>query len=120
MSLTGKLPAQAATVSERLARVITALPRSTPAALEAVCKSMLIDVTGICISARQSDFMQSTLAATDEPGNCTVIGQPAGRSLGMAAICNGTAAHGDDFDDTFEGGPAHAGAVIRHPPTQEG
>ena len=30
----------------------------------------------------------------------------------MAAICNGTAAHGDDFDDTFEGGPAHAGAVV--------
>ncbi len=25
---------------------------------------------------------------------------------------NGTAAHGEDFDDTFEGGPVHAGAVI--------
>ena len=112
MSPTSKLPAQAATISERLALAIAALPRSTPAAFEAVCKSMLIDVTGICISARHSDFMQSTLAATDEPGNCTVIGQPTGRSLGMAALCNGTAAHGDDFDDTFEGGPAHAGAVI--------
>ena len=28
------------------------------------------------------------------------------------AFVNGTAAHGEDFDDTFEGGPVHAGAVI--------
>ena len=101
-----------ATVSEQIATVIAALPRATPPAMERICQSLLIDVTGICISARQSDFMQATLAATDEPGNCTVIGQQASRSLGMAAICNGTAAHGDDFDDTFEGGPAHAGAVV--------
>ena len=100
------------TVSEKIAAVIAQLSRTTPRATEAVCQSLLIDVTGICISARQSDFMRATLAATDEPGNCTVIGQQTGRSLGMAAICNGTAAHGDDFDDTFEGGPAHAGAVV--------
>src|SRR5262249_41476309 len=29
-----------------------------------------------------------------------------------AACVNGTAAHGEDFDDTFEGGPVHAGAVV--------
>ena len=103
---------QALTVSEEIATVIAQLLRTTPPATMAVCNSLLIDVTGICISARNSDFMQATLAATDEPGACTVIGQPSGRSLGMAAMCNGTAAHGDDFDDTYEGGPAHAGAVI--------
>ena len=27
-------------------------------------------------------------------------------------MINGTAAHGEDFDDTFEGGPVHAGAVV--------
>lgn len=99
-------------VSEQLAAVIAALPPVTPAAMEMVCQSLLIDVAGICISARHSDFMQATLAATDEFGGCTVIGQAAGRSLGMAALCNGTAAHGDDYDDTYEGGPAHAGAVV--------
>jgi 2-methylcitrate dehydratase PrpD len=99
-------------VSERLAAAIAALPLVTPAPMEAVVKALLIDVAGICISARNSDFMQATLAATDEAGSCTVIGQPDGRTLGMAAICNGTAAHGDDFDDTYEGGPAHAGAVV--------
>jgi len=112
MSQTDKALTQPATVSEQLAAVIAALPRITPPGAEVVCKSLLIDVAGICMSARHSDFMQSTLAATDEPGACTVIGQSAGRSLGMAALCNGTAAHGDDFDDTYEGGPAHAGAVV--------
>jgi 2-methylcitrate dehydratase PrpD len=29
-----------------------------------------------------------------------------------AALLNGTAAHGEDFDDTFEGGPVHSGAVV--------
>ena len=33
-------------------------------------------------------------------------------SAAGAAFGNGTAAHGEDFDDTFEGGPVHAGAVI--------
>ena len=103
---------QTTSVSEQLAAIIARLPRATPDAMETVCQSLLIDVTGICIAARHRDFMQSTLTATDEPGNCTVIGQPVRRSLSMAALCNGTAAHGDDFDDTFEGGPAHAGAVI--------
>ena len=106
------LATQTTSVSEQLATVIARLPRETPTATATVCQSLLIDVAGICIAARHSDFMQSTLAATDEPGDCTVIGQPAARSLSMAALCNGTAAHGDDFDDTFEGGPAHAGAVI--------
>ena len=32
--------------------------------------------------------------------------------MATAALCNGTAAHGEDYDDTFEGGPVHAGAVI--------
>ncbi len=32
--------------------------------------------------------------------------------LYSAALVNGTAAHGEDFDDTFEGGPVHSSAVI--------
>src|SRR6266513_2582245 len=33
-------------------------------------------------------------------------------SAAGAAFINGTAIHGEDFDDTFEGGPVHAGAVV--------
>ena len=112
MSRIDKTLAPSSTISERLAAQIASLPRIMPPAVATTCNSLLIDVAGLCLSARHSDFMQSTLAATDEPGACTVIGQPEGRSPGMAALCNGTAAHGEDFDDTFEGGPAHAGAVM--------
>jgi len=100
------------TVAEKIAAVIASMPRTTPSAMEATCRSLLIDVAGLCLAARRSDFMRATLAATDEPGPCTVIGQREGRSVAMAALCNGTAAHGEDFDDTYEGGPIHAGAVI--------
>lgn len=103
---------QLASVSEQLASVIAQMPLALPDAMETICQSLLIDVAGICISARNTDFMHATFASTDEPGMCTVIGQPGGRSIAMAALCNGTAAHGEDFDDTFEGGPAHAGAVV--------
>ena len=100
------------TVAESIAATIASLPRTTPLAMVATCRSLLIDIAGLCLAARHSDFMQATLAATDEPGACTVIGQREGRSVAMAALCNGTAAHGEDFDDTYEGGPVHAGAVI--------
>ncbi len=50
------------------------------------------------------------LATTTVP--CTAIGHARTLSAASAAFVNGTAAHGEDFDDTFEGGPVHAGAVI--------
>ena len=48
----------------------------------------------------------------DDDGPCTAIGHERTLSAAGAAFVNGTAAHGEDFDDTFEGGPVHAGAVM--------
>ena len=50
--------------------------------------------------------------AADDDGPCTAIGHRRTLTAAGAAFVNGTAAHGEDFDDTFEGGPVHAGAVI--------
>ena len=100
------------TVAERLAQGIAGVGDAAPPELQPVCRSLLVDVAGLCIAARGTDFMRATVQASDEPGDCTVIGHPQGRSISMAALCNGTAAHGEDFDDTYEGGPAHAGAVV--------
>ena len=100
------------TVAERLAQGIAGLPAGTPAAMRQVCRSLLVDIAGLCIAARHTDFMRATAAAGDDPGECTVIGHAQPRSVAMAALCNGTAAHGEDYDDTYEGGPAHAGAVV--------
>ena len=68
--------------------------------------------TGLCLTARNEPYVKAALAACDDDGPCTAIGHARTLSAASAAFVNGTAAHGEDFDDTFEGGPVHAGAVI--------
>src|SRR3954453_22325036 len=100
-------------VAELLAEKIAALRAGAlPAATARKCEDLLIDVVGLCVTARNQEYVTSALAGWDDDGACTVIGH--GRTLNAAgaAFVNGTAAHGEDFDDTFEGGPVHAGAVI--------
>src|SRR5262249_27849112 len=58
-------------------------------------------------------YVRAALSAwSSDPGNATAIGHPGRFGAAAAAFVNGTAAHGEDFDDTFEGGPVHAGAVV--------
>src|SRR5256886_2501246 len=100
-------------VAETLAEKIVALKAASLAAsLRARCEDLAVDVLGLCVTARNEGYVKSTLAACDDDGPCTAIGHA--RTLGAAgaALVNGTAAHGEDFDDTFEGGPVHAGAVV--------
>ena len=93
------------------------LAASDPAALSPATREtarrLLLDVTGLCVAARGSDYIGATLASVDRGGGaCTAIGHDGGFDAFGAALVNGTAAHGEDFDDTFEGGPVHAGAVV--------
>ncbi len=83
----------------------------SPKARETV-RLLLLDVAGLCVAARGTDYVRAALASTASSGNATAIGHAAGLGPYDAALVNGTAAHGEDFDDTFEGGPIHAGAVI--------
>jgi 2-methylcitrate dehydratase PrpD len=100
-------------VAERLADKIVALKAgSLPAATVRKCEDLLVDVVGLCVTARNEDYVASALAGSDDDGPCTVIGHKRTLNAAGAAFVNGTAAHGEDFDDTFEGGPVHAGAVI--------
>jgi 2-methylcitrate dehydratase PrpD len=102
----------ARSVSEQLAAAFNGMPDELPEALLDMCESVLVDVAGLCIAARDTDYIRATLEASGECGACTVIGHAGGFNVATAALCNGTAAHGEDYDDTFEGGPVHAGAVI--------
>jgi 2-methylcitrate dehydratase PrpD len=100
-------------ISEQLARRIIVIDSAGLApAVRETCERLLIDVTGLCVAARDTDYIRAALAAWPEPGPATVIGHAEPLSAAGAAFVNGTAAHGEDFDDTFEGGPVHAGAVI--------
>src|SRR5689334_20643519 len=100
-------------VAETLAEKIAALTADgLPAATARKCEDLLIDVVGLCVTARNEDYIKSALAGCDDDGPCTAIGHRRTLNAAGAAFVNGTAAHGEDFDDTFEGGPVHAGAVI--------
>jgi len=100
-------------VAEQLATSIAALrAEDLPQAVRQKCEDLVIDVVGLCVTARNEDYIKSTLAGCDDEGPCTAIGHARTFTAASAAFINGTAAHGEDFDDTFEGGPVHAGAVI--------
>jgi 2-methylcitrate dehydratase PrpD len=99
-------------VSQQLAAACAATRPALPDTVAAMCDAVLMDVAGLCVAARNSDYLQATLRAIAEPGACTVIGHAGAFNVATAALCNGTAAHGEDYDDTFEGGPVHAGVVI--------
>ena len=109
--MTSELPKNS--VAETLAQKIAALKSDAlPASTTGKCEDLLIDVIGLCVTARNEDYVKSAIAASDDDGPCTVIGHSRTLTASGAAFVNGTAAHGEDFDDTFEGGPVHAGAVI--------
>jgi 2-methylcitrate dehydratase PrpD len=109
--MTSELPR--ISVAETLAEKIVALkPGALAAATTRKCEDLLIDVVGLCVTARNEDYIKSALAGCDDDGPCTAIGHSRTLNAAGAAFVNGTAAHGEDFDDTFEGGPVHAGAVI--------
>jgi 2-methylcitrate dehydratase PrpD len=100
-------------VTEQLAERVAALAGGAlPAGVRATCEALLLDVAGLCVAARSSDYMRALVAGLDKGGPCTAIGHAGGFSAEDAALLNGTAAHGEDFDDTFEGGPVHSGAVV--------
>ena len=100
-------------VAETLAQNIAALDAAKlPHAVRRKCAELLIDVIGLAVTARNEDYIKAVLAACDDDGPCTAIGHARPLSAAAAALVNGTAIHGEDFDDTFEGGPVHAGAVI--------
>ena len=100
-------------VAEHLADTIVALnAEKLPAAVRRTCEDLLVDVAGLCVTVREADYIKASLKGWEDDGPCTAIGHARTMSAAGAAFVNGTAAHGEDFDDTFEGGPVHAGAVI--------
>ncbi|HEX7968556.1 MAG TPA: MmgE/PrpD family protein [Stellaceae bacterium] len=105
--------ARTSTVAEIAAQAMARLsPSRLPEGMRRVAEDLVLDVFGLCLAARGSDYVRAALAGWDAEGDGTVIGEARRLSATGAALVNGTAAHGEDFDDTFEGGPVHAGAVV--------
>ena len=97
-------------ISERLAA--SAESARISSGVSELVERLVVDVAGLCVAARNSDYVRAALDGWEANGGCTAIGHTRALDAAGAAFVNGTAAHGEDFDDTFEGGPVHAGAVV--------
>jgi len=80
--------------------------------VRATCEDLLLDVAGLCVAARKTGYVRAVKNSLERGGRCTALGHAGGLRPEDAALLNGTAAHGEDFDDSFEGGPVHSGAVV--------
>jgi 2-methylcitrate dehydratase PrpD len=119
---------EAPAIAEEVAGWLCSLEaKALPAGVVEMSRKLVLDVAGLSIAARREDYIAATLAAVDRPsgdrpsgdrapgdqqGACTALGHAGAYDAFGAALVNGTAAHGEDYDDTFEGGPVHSGAVI--------
>jgi 2-methylcitrate dehydratase PrpD len=87
-------------------------PASLPAEVSRVARRQLLDTVGLCVAARRTDYVKALLDSFEPRGICTAVGHRRALSCLDAALVNGTAAHGEDYDDTFEGTPVHTAAVV--------
>ena len=60
-------------LAEQLADRIFAL-EAIPTAVREKCQDLAVDVVGLCVTARQQDYVQAALAGCDDDGPCTAIG----------------------------------------------
>ena len=97
--------------SEQLAQAIDQA-RQQASDFRETAEKLLIDIAGLCVAARKTDYVLAAVKSWESAGACTPIGHARALDSAGAAFVNGTASHGEDFDDTFEGGPVHAGAVV--------
>ncbi len=83
-----------------------------PGAVTRALADSVIDTVGLAFAARGADYVSAVREAWKGGGPATVFGARERRAPEAAAMINGTAAHGEDFDNTFEGCPVHPGAVV--------
>ena len=86
--------------------------KDIPEKTQFTLKFLLKDICGIILSARNEDYVKSLVETYKGSGSLISLGHSERFDLFSSAIIAGTAAHGEDFDDTFEGNPMHVGATM--------
>ncbi|MGA9034463.1 MAG: hypothetical protein WB505_02520, partial [Pseudolabrys sp.] len=80
-----KLPATS--VAEQLAQRIAAQRADRlPLPVRQKCEDLLIDVAGLCVTARNEDYIKAALGGCDDEGSCTAIGHVRAFSAASAAF----------------------------------
>ncbi len=83
----------------------------SPRAIE-VAHLDLLDAAGLCIAARNEPYIAALIDGLEPSYACTVLGHDRPADAAGAALVNGTAIHGEDFDDTLEGSPIRVSATV--------
>lgn len=99
-------------VEELAARISSTRFDEVPSSAVEIATNDLIDATGLCVTARNADYMRALLDGWEGSGACTGIGHDRALDAPGAALVNGTAVHGEDFDDTLEGAPLRLAAMV--------
>lgn len=110
--MTASLPPPGRALAEIYSEWLSGLRLSVlPEQLRQVASLDLIDAAGLCIAARNEPYMAQIVSGWDSEGPCTALGHGRGLDAAGAAVANGIAIHGEDFDDTLEGAPIRVGAM---------
>ena len=83
-----------------------------PSDIQEVLSFLVKDISGVIVAARNEDYIQSLIKTYSNTGNIIALGHKNVFDVFSSSIICGTAAHGEDFDDTFEGNPIHVGATM--------
>jgi 2-methylcitrate dehydratase PrpD len=78
-------------------------------------KRLILDHLGICIRGASLPWglaLREWAARYDGAGPCVAFGSPLRVTAPVAALVNGTAAHGMELDDTHDESLSHPGAVV--------
>lgn len=110
--MTAPLPPQGGALAEIYGAWLAGLRlQDVPPEVQRVATLDLIDAAGLCIAARGEPYMAQVTTGWDSDGSCTALGHARGLDAAGAALANGIAIHGEDFDDTLEGAPIRVGAM---------
>src|SRR5664279_4516131 len=89
--MSDKLPTTS--VAQHLAGRIVALKSAAlPQGVKQKCEDLLIDVVGLCVTARNEDYIKSALAGLDDDGPCTaIVIQACERAFDVILVARGDA-----------------------------
>ena len=99
-------------LAEHIAAISASQTANIPESVTQMLQRVTLDAYGLMFSARNTDYIQAIKSSCIDYGNSTAFGHGSRFTMQDAALINGTAIHGEDFDDTFEGTPVHVSSVI--------
>lgn len=103
---------ETATLSERFSAALARVSYDDlPATTREILLNECIDAFGLMLAARQATYGRTIALAIPAGQRLADVGHDKALDPGGAALVNGMAIHGEDFDDTLEGAPIRVAAM---------